>query len=325
MARAFQALHHLFSRSQDHLASMVLVCGLLFNPHWANSQSLTADDLEKQIQTYETLSRRAEPLLMEAVLAGRVWLHLGSLYEDAGRCAQSEMAYSHAIRLLKTDPLASRDLARALDDLGTLYMVRGETKLAEQLEQKALTLRQSDKLIADLPRSWYHLATLSLREHRDQKARDYARRAVAQLEAELVVGSDDEINARFVLGLALCRLRQYAEATLVTQKAMEIVKRSYGADDFPTGFGSFLLGYVEWRSGNRAEAQSLMQNGEAVVEKSLGDKHPVTVSLMTQYAHFLRSTHQKTEAEAIERKVKVARERAGGWQGPAALSVASMF
>jgi tetratricopeptide (TPR) repeat protein len=304
---------------------MVVLWVFLFDPHQTNSQILTRDDLEREIQTYQALSTRTEPPSMEPVSAGRVWSHLGSLYEEAGMYTQSEMAFLHAIRILKAPRLAPQDLASALDDLGTLYMVRGETKLAERLERQALTIRQSNQLTADLPRSFYHLATLSLREHRDENALDYARRAVAQLETEPGQGSDDEINARFALGLALCRLRQYSEAILATQNAMEVVRRSYRPDDFPTGFGSFLLGYVEWRSGNRAEAQNLMQSGEAAVEKQLGKRHPVTVSLLSQYERFLRSTHQKEAAKNIHKDLKKAQELAGGWQGKEALSVASLF
>lgn len=238
---------------------------------------------------------------------------------------QSEMAYLHAIRLLKTQPTAARDLAYALDDLGTLYMMRGETEMAERLEQQALALRQSNQLTADLPRSWYHLATLSMREHRDQNALDYAERAVAQLEAGSRTGSDDEINARFVLGLALCRLRRYSEAELTMQKTMEIVKQSYRVEEFPAGFGAFLLGYVDWKAGNWEVARNLMQDGEAVVEKQLGLQHPVTLSVLNQYERFLLSTHQKNAAHAIDRHLKQAREQAGGRQSPEALSAASMF
>jgi tetratricopeptide (TPR) repeat protein len=325
MESAYQLLHLIFRKHPTQLTIVVALCVLPIDSCQTNAQILTRQYLEKEIQTYQALSTRAEPPSMEPVSAGRVWSHLGSLYEDAGMYAQSEMAYLHAIRLLRTPPSSPRDLARAIDDLGTLYVARGEMKLAEHLEQQALAIRMSDQLTADLSRSWYHLATLSLRERRDENARDNARRAIAQLETEPGHGSDDEMNARFVLGVALCRLRQYPEATLSMQNAMEIVRRSYRTDDFPTGFASFLLGYVDWKSGNRAEAQNLMQNGVAVVEKQLGAGHPVTLSVLSQYERFLRCTHQKKAAQAIDKHLKLAREPAGGWQGPEALSVASMF
>lgn len=316
---------HLFCRSNLIQVVILLVVCVSLPDLQAYSQAPAHQDLARQIQTYAALSTRAEPPLMEPLPAGRVWSHLGSLYEDAAMYTQSEMAYLHAIRLLKTSPPAARDLARAMDDLGTLYMMRGETELAERLEQQALAMRQSNELTADLPRSWYHLATLSLREHRDQEARDYARRAVTQLEGGATPGSEDEINARFVVGLALCRLRQYSEAQSEMQTAMDIVRRSYRPNEFPVGFGSFLQGYVDWKAGNRAQAGNLMQDGESVVEKQLGPRHPTTLSILNQYQRFLEATHQKKAAHAVEKHLKQAREQAGPWQSPEALSVASMF
>lgn len=305
------------------LTVIVAVCIFLSDPRLARPQNLTSQGLSKEIHTYQALSRRAES--MDPVSAGRVWSHLGSLYEDSGMYTQSEMAYRHALRLLMAPPLSPGDLARALDDLGTLYMVRGETKLAEHLEQQALTIRESNHLTHDLARSWYHLATLSLREHRNKNARDDAERAIAQLNAETGKGSDDEINSRFVLGLALCRLHLYPEATSTIENALEIVRRSYRTDSFPTGFGSFLLGYVDWKSGKRAEAQNLIESGAAVVETRLGARHPVTLSVLSQYERFLRSTHQKKAAQAIDRQLKLARDQSEQWHGPEAVSVASLF
>jgi tetratricopeptide (TPR) repeat protein len=324
MGMRFRLPHLSSGWNPTQLTIMITLGMILSSPSRIISQALTSHDLEKEIQTYQVLSMRAEPPSMEPPAAGRVWSHLGSLYEDAGMYVQSEMAYLRAIRLLETPP-SPRDLARAMDDLGTLYMVRGETQLAEKLEQQALTMRQSNRLNADLSRSWYHLATLCLREHRDETARDYAQRAVAQLETGPGTGPDDEINARFVLGLALSRLGQYAEAKATMQSAMEIVRHSYRREDFPTGFGSFLLGYIDWKSGDRTQAENLMQLGEEVVEKQLGVQHPVTLSILNQYERFLRATHQKKAIQAIKKQLKLAREQALSRQAPEALSVVSLF
>ncbi len=291
----------------------------------ASTQTLTGETLKTQIQIYAAESLCANPPGMAPVPAGRIWSHLGSLYEDAGMYAQAEMAYLHAIRLLEAAPVSGADLARAIDDLGTLYMVRGDTRQAERAEQRALQIREAQGLTGDLPRSWYHLATLSLREHRAERARKYAGQAADQLHADVHATPDDQINAQFVLAMSLCRLRRYTKAIAIMQGAMAVVHRAYGPEDFPSGFGSFLLGYAYWKSGDAARAGNLLRDGSELVEKQLGWTHPVSVSIMTQYQRFLRSTHQRDAARCVGERLKQARETPGFRQGSETMSVAALF
>jgi tetratricopeptide (TPR) repeat protein len=297
----------------------------LEGPYRGDAQVLSGADLEKEIQYYSAASLHAEPPEMEPVAAGRIWEHLGSLYEDSGRYAESETAYTHALRLLTSVASARADFASALDGLGTLYMMRGDTHQAERAEQKALAIREANGLSGDLPRSWYHLAALSLREHRFEKARQYAERAVAQLGTEKPADAEEEVNAQFALGSALCRLHRYQEAIAVMQSAMKLVSQTYGSADFPSGFGSFLLGYAYWKSGNANAAGNLMQSGASAVERQLGWKHPVCLMVMTQYARFLRKTHQEQAAREIEDKVRSSGGAEGNRPGADTLSVAALF
>lgn len=306
-------------------AIAVAICAVLEYSCEANAQVVSGADLETQIQIYSAASQKADPPAMEPVAAGGVWRHLGSLYEDAGRYAESETCYVHAIRLLQPEPAASAELATAIDDLGTLYMMRGDLEQAEYAEQRALAIREAWGIRADLPLSWFHLATLSLREHQFKRARDYAELAVQQIDRKTSPDADEEMNARFVLGSALFRLHKDAEAIAMMESAMDVGRRTYSPDDFPLGFGSFLLGYVYWKSGNATGAAKLMENGAAVVERQLGWRHPVCLSVMTQYARFLRDTHQTAAARAIDDKLKEARGKEGYGQGTGTLSVAALF
>lgn len=312
------------SRLVYALAAAVL-CVALKDSVKANAEVLSGADLQKQIQIYSAASQHADPPAMEPIAAGRIWRHLGSLYEDAGMYADSETAYVHAIRLLESVPTAQGELAHAIDGLGTLYMMRGDLQQAERAEQRALAIREDAGPKADLPQSWYHLATLSLREHRFEKARDYAGRAVKQLGAEDRPDADEELNARFVLGAALYRLHNYPEAIAMMQSAMVVVHRTYRPEEFPSAFGSFLLGYVYWKSGNADAAQDLMQTGAAAIEKQLGWEHPVCLMVMTQYARYLHATHQKQAALEIENKLKQAHGTESNGQTSAALNIEALF
>lgn len=289
------------------------------------AQAQNRGDLEKQIELYRAASLHADPPEMKAVEAGRIWTRLGMLYEEAGKYMESEMAFVHALRLLELPPQEEADLARAMDELGTLYMARGDSKQAERAEQSALAIRQAHGLKGGMARSWFHLATLALREHRAQKALEYAGKAATQLRAEPGASADDLMNALFVLAMAQCRLHQYPEAIATLQEAMAVVRSTYGPDDFPTGFGSFLLGYAYWKSGDTAEASGPMHAGAMQVEKALGLEHPACVSVMAEYERFLRTTHRKEEARALGEKLKKARNAPGFGSKPETLNVQSLF
>lgn len=290
-----------------------------------SAQALGDVQLQEQIAKYSAIAQKADPPAMTPVHAGRIWTYLGTLYEDAGQLVPSEMAYLHALRLLEIVPVSPVDQARAMDDLGTLYMMRGDTRQAERAELHALEIRKTQSLRDDLPRSWYHLATLSLREHRPQQAKDYAQQAVDALEAQSPANPDDQINAEFVLGMAECRMDRYPEAIAIMRKAMGIVQTEYKPDEFPSGFGSFLLGYAYWKSGDTRDADSLLKEGELTVERQLGNAHPVTVTIQLQYERYLRNTHQQEAAREVNQRLKQSQTAPGFSQGSGTLAVASLF
>ena len=270
----------------------------------AKAQILTKEDLQKQIEIYEAVSLQAKTPDMPAIQAGQIWSHLGTLYQDAGMYGQSERAFEHAMRLLTVAPVSNSDLATAIDNLGTLYMETGHVEEAEHAELKALKIREESKLESELPRSWYHLATLYLREHRSAKAKEYAERAVNAFFADRNAVPEDKTGSLLVLASSLCQSGKYPEAIAKLQSAFQMAKETYGADTFPTGFSAFILGYAYWKSGDPASAAELMQHGTEIMGKELGWRHPAYLTVMTQYARFLRDEHRLDMARAIEQQVK---------------------
>ena len=290
----------------------------------AHAQSSGRENLQMQIHNFEAISAQADPPAMAPVPAGRIWAHLGLLYDDAGMYPQSEAAYAHAIRLLKAVPGADADRASAIDGLGALYMMWGDTSQAERAEREALSIRQAKGLTADLEQSWYHLAGLALREHRFNQARDYAQRAVDQLQTEPAPDPIEEINARFAMGAALCRLQRYTEAIAIMQTALDIVHRTYQPGDFPAGFRRVSAGLCVLEIRGCRRARELM-NGAAVAQKQLGWSHPVCLAIMNEYEQYLRSAHQKDEARTVREELRQHGGIKGHRQGQGTLSIAALF
>jgi tetratricopeptide (TPR) repeat protein len=273
------------------------------NPN-IHAQILTKEDLQKAIATYESASLRAKVPEMAPLQAGQIWSRLGKLYQDAGRYGQSEHAYEHAMRLLTIAPVSNSDLATAIDSLGTLYMETGHVKEAERAESKALRIREESNLESELPRSWYHLATLYLRKHRSAEARELSERAVDAFFADTNSVPEDKIGSLLVLGSSLCQTRKYPEAITRLESVSQMAKETYGPDKFPTGFSAFVLGYAYWKNGNLSSADVLMQRGTEIMGKELGWGHPGYLTVMALYARFLREEHRQDAARSIEEQVK---------------------
>jgi tetratricopeptide (TPR) repeat protein len=271
------------------------------------AQILTKEDLQRNINVYEAASRQATIPNMTAIQAGEIWSQLGTLYQDAGRYGESEHAYAHAVRLLSMAPVSNAELASATDNLGTLHMEMGKLKEAEGEEERALKMREEAGLKTELPRSWYHLAAVSLREHRPEEARELAKRAADAFSGEKDAVPEDKIGCLLVLASSLYQTHQYPEAIARLQSTLQVAKETYGPDAFPTGLSEFLLGYAFWKSGDLSSATMFLQSGTKILEKELGWEHPAYLSVMTEYARFLRDDHQRDVARAIEERVKSTR------------------
>jgi len=297
--RVSKHLGRMFARVCPTAAAMFCAATLPLN-----AQILTKDDLQKEIATYEAAARQTEASNLAALQAGRVWSHLGTLYQDAGRYEQSQLAFERAMRLLTIAPVSKADLAATIDGLGTLYLEIGNVKQAERAESKALKMREQAGLKSGISHSWYHLATLYLREHRSRKAKEFAERAVDAFFAHPNAAPEDKIGSLLVLASALCQSHAYPQAIAKLQSGLQMANETYGPEKLPTGLSAFFLGYADWKNGNTASASQLMQRGTEILGKELGRGHPVYLCVMTQYARFLRAEHRQDLARTVEQEVK---------------------
>ena len=145
------------------------------------------------------------------------------MYQDAAHFHEAELAYTNALKLLKTQNPDS--LADVMDCLGTMYVQAGQMSKAEKLERDALTFREIRKDSVGTGISWTHLAMLSLGQHRVSDAALYAQWAVDQLlgeRSQTVATSEQKVSALIALALARCDQARCAEALETVQKARAI-------------------------------------------------------------------------------------------------------
>jgi tetratricopeptide (TPR) repeat protein len=270
----------------------------------ANAQTPNISSIADSIRTYEAFVQQPD-----GRRSGAAWWKLAILYQDVAHFHEAELAYTNALKLLKTQNPDS--LADVMDCLGTMYMQAGQMSKAEKLESDALTLREMRKDWVGTGISWTHLAMLSLGQHHVSDAAMYAQWAVDQLLAErsqTVATPEQKMSALIALALARCDQARCAESLDTLQKARAIANTSYRPGSFPVSYIDFLTGYAYWKDGNLELAAELMKTGTTGMQAELGWGHPTYLAAMQQYEHFLKQTDRKAEASEVRRVIARIRE-----------------
>jgi tetratricopeptide (TPR) repeat protein len=271
------------------------VLGAAVTGGYAQGQDVRAGKSTEQIRSYEQEFDKN---------SGGAWWKLATFYQDSARFGDAERAYGKAVELMRSgDPVA---LANVMDCMGTMYVQTGRFAEAEQLERKALSLRQDQKDTIGVGLSWMHLAMLSMGKHDITDAETYAELAVERLVSgrrENVATEEQKMTALAYLALARCAARECNEAMEPLKEAMTIAEAGYGRKSFPFSYLQFLEGYVDWKRGDRRAAAKSMKIGTEGMEVQLGWGHPTLVLAMRQYEDFLVATKRTAEAMEVQKKL----------------------
>jgi hypothetical protein len=113
-------------------------------------------------------------------------------------------------------------------------------------------MREAVGLESELPQSWYHLATLYLREHEAERSRLLAAPAFDAFSKEWNTTPEDKIGALLVLSGSLCQLHRYSEAIsyLRSGLAIERILRCRTAANRTQLISAGLCVLEEWRRGS---------------------------------------------------------------------------
>jgi tetratricopeptide (TPR) repeat protein len=259
---------------------------------------------ELLISRLEDAARRGEANREANIDMGKIFGQLGLLYQDVGQWARAEAALERAVLLLRRNETSKKELVTAIGDLGNLHVVMGKLRDSEKEDQEALRLAEEleDKLV--IAQSWDKLAALALAQHKYERARDFAQKAVAEFVVNERSEPFDAISARYTLALADCHLGDYGHAIPLLTDAVDEAKTKIQARDLPAGFGEFLLGYALWKSGDMAGARADLEEGIAVVKEQLGWGHPVYLRMLGHYAQYLRETRRAEAANGVMREIR---------------------
>jgi len=265
----------------------------------ARAQDASTDRSGKDIREYEEVAQHSP-----GQNSGAAWWKLAMLYQDQASFADAERAYAKALELLKTgEPVA---LANMMDCMGTMYVQEGRFAEGEEMERKALAIRQQQKDALGIGLSWMHLAMLSMGKQDHANGEMYAELAVGRLvpeKGDRGATGEQKMTALTYLALARCAAHECKDAMQPLKRAMSIAEASYSETSFPVSYIRFLEGYVNWKRGNDRAAAKLMRIGTEGMEEQLGWNHPTFVSAMRQYEGFLVATQRTAEASEVREKL----------------------
>lgn len=268
--------------------------------------SAVKQKLLDRVAVYESAARNAEQEHTPDLGMARVYWTLGLAYEDAGETGRAEAALTRAVALFRRSDTRGGELAESLDSLGVLHTWVGKMREGVKEEEEALELREKlgDRLL--MARSWSSMAAMKIQQKKFGEARDLAQKAVDEFASDPQATLNDGLAARYALGMAMCKQKDFAGAVPVLREAVGDAKAAPAPQEMPVGIGEFLLGYAYWKSGDVANAGREMKTGVATLETQMGWGAPSYVHVLRLYAEYLHETRNVEEASSVERRIQQA-------------------
>ena len=201
---------------------------------------------------------------------GRAWTVLGLAYTDQGAFSSAQPAYEHAISILQPLPERAQDYASALDNFGQLYRAMEQLQTAIDLRLKALRVYEQIGDHSGIARVCNNLASLALEQRDMKKAKKYLERSAEEMKIATAL-DDDDVGAVYSMQAAFAGLNGNIQAEIDGyEHAMQIWRRAHREDHPNTGWGYILLGRAHADAGRTAEAAKEMQQGLAILDRTLG-------------------------------------------------------
>jgi tetratricopeptide (TPR) repeat protein len=279
-------------------------------------------------QPYLEMLRQVQAGKPTSAKLGYAWAVLASSYQRSGETDAALRAYGQALPLLAQSAESRVNYATALDNLGEVYLERGDVAEAERVREKAFRIRSELNNPIDLARSHQHLAEILLAEHRYKSAAEHAQAAVSifTLSAEpaytqVLADSSAQIPAKpgntllaayITLTYAYCQQTRPAECMKSARMASDIANRDFAPVSLERAHAAMALAFAEWKAGDLETSDKGYQTAMSMMKTLLGENHPVVIIGMLEYRDFLKGIHQEGRVDSINREIAKAQEARAG-------------
>lgn len=262
----------------------------------------------------DALQKDAEPLAA-ADLARRCAIYLWA----RGEYGAAERLCARALAILENALGPDHpDVARALNNLGVLYMELGRYAEAEPLLTRALAIREIE-LGPDHPRvalTLHNLGIVHMELARHKEAESFHMRAMAIRKKAFEPNHPEVVWSLFLLGVLYRNEGRYAEAESLLARVMAIREEALGPDHPDVAMSLMHVADVYADSGRGGEAERLYVRALAIWEKALGPDHPDIAEGLKGLAGVYRDQGHFAESEALLRRALTIREKTLGPHHP---------
>jgi len=208
--------------------------------------------------------------------------------------------------------------AKAMNNLGLMYLSMGEYTKAEPLLSQCLKIHQ--KVLGEEHRetatNLNSLGILYERQFDYSKAEPLLRQSLEIRQKVLGEENLDSANGLNSLGMLYRSMGEYAKAEPLLRKSLEIYKHGLGSDHHSTARSLNNLGVLYRLLTEYVKAEPLIRESLEIRRRILGENHPDTVASLDCLASLYQSMGQYSKAEPLFRESLTLNQRVLGNEHP---------
>jgi len=259
----------------------------------------TLRDRGEYKQTLAILEPLAQSTAPDAPLAGRIWILLGSLYQDLGRYADAQRAYQTAISVCRNQPGKELEEAGAIDNLGSLHLDMGQPEMSKRLRLRVLQIVKEAGDHASLARVYNNLAATAFQLKQVEEGRKHIAHALREVKLAPQVVDDDLAAIYSNAGWLSMHDHEYEQALRYYERARQVWLNHHGTNHQLTGWGYVLCGRTRAFLGDSQQALMEVTTGLSIIEKSVGTRVPLYFAGRLAYADVLSAAGSTREARQM--------------------------
>jgi tetratricopeptide (TPR) repeat protein len=259
----------------------------------------TLRDRGEYQQALAILEPLAQSTAPDAPNTGRIWILLGSLYQDLGRYADAQRAYQTAISVCKNQPGKEREEAGAIDNLGSLYLDMGQSEMSKRLRLRALQVIKEAGDHEGLARVYNNLAATAFQHKQAHEGRNYIARAFREIKLAPQMVDDDLAAIYSNAGWLSMYDHEYDQALRYYERARQVWLKHHGMNHQLTGWGYILCGRTRALMGDSQQGLVEVTTGLSIIEKSVGTRVPLYFAGRVAYSDALSAAGSTREARQM--------------------------
>jgi non-specific serine/threonine protein kinase/serine/threonine-protein kinase len=201
-------------------------------------------------------------------------------------------------RELTDEPLVQ---ARMMDTIGRVYFSLGMYRKADQLLERAITLRRQalGPAAPETLASMTYLAWARIENREVARAEPLFREIAEACRDTFGAEHEQTLSALTDLANVLQLKREYAEAETLLLRTIQAEERVLGEQDYSTIHTKFIAGSMYLNQGRYQDAERFYREAMEAARDSLGEDHPSTRQAMLSLGESLTRQGRYEEAESL--------------------------